>query len=294
MNKELLKTLVRDFRIPIGILEEPYFSHFKNLLDPYYKINDKIKLIEGIEGAAAHNFMQQKHELRGKITNHIKSNPVYETYNNFKVPDCDSSSKNFIYNENETKDIVCKVDLVKANFSMVKLYFPDLIPETSYEELVSLFTNQEYFKKSKILRQIIFSDLNPRKQVLLQKYHMSKFISAFDPENFNRITFASADEYSFLLEPDQSPDEIRLRVQEIFKEIGGEVKVEFYVIDRIHSSHPFYVKKYLDNKVEFSQVPKFFLPQVVRHYENQDKNPMDLFFEFEGKICQFKDFLFED
>ena len=43
MNKEIIKALIKDYDLPIAFYDEPYFSHFKELYEPLFAIEHKIK-----------------------------------------------------------------------------------------------------------------------------------------------------------------------------------------------------------------------------------------------------------
>ena len=65
------------------------------------------------------------------------------------------------------------------------------------------------------------------------------------------------------------------------------VKVEFFRLRQIHQEKPFFVKEYLDKKLEFKNIPTIFLPQVFKHYFDLPLRDDDLVFFHEGQKAKF-------
>lgn len=56
------------------------------------------------------------------------------------------------------------LDLKKVNYHVLKFYYPNLVLNThTYEDFIGQFTEFDYIRKSKYIRQVIFGNLNPKK-----------------------------------------------------------------------------------------------------------------------------------
>jgi hypothetical protein len=71
------------------------------------------------------------------------------------------------------------LDHVTANFNALKFYDPSIVLHcANWQELISKFTELEYFKRSKYFRQIVFGHLNPKKQAIISKFITSEVYRA--------------------------------------------------------------------------------------------------------------------
>lgn len=133
-----------------------------------------------------------------EIVDFIKSSRAYhDLCDENLLPDYETDKS---YNYQEDK-IYLSVDLKKANWQSVKWHDPLFINELgdSYEELLDKFNLPEVFKYSKHFRQYIFGNLNPKKQMKMQRYILEYVIKALEKFGFKK-EFVKHDEVCYSID----------------------------------------------------------------------------------------------
>lgn len=65
----------------------------------------------------------------------------------------------------------------KANFTALRHYNKDIVGgKDTYEDFLGMFTDENYFKESKYIRQVIFGNVNPKRQITYEKFLMDKVL----------------------------------------------------------------------------------------------------------------------
>lgn len=305
MNKELIRSLIKDYDLPIAFYEEPYFTHFKNLLDPFYKITEKIELMnQALKTKPQSDFIGQYKVVSDKVIQAILSNAAYQEFNSMKIEEkYKTPHKGFeqaqrLYTEhNVSTDLICSIDLVKANFSVLKAHNPEIVCNAkTYQDLMGQFTDCQYLIGSKKIRQVIFGNLNPKRQQTLQRYYMSwvkHYLVEQGGLQDEQILLSSSDELVFKLSG-QTPETVELMIEKCFENSETEVlkndyRLSFFKLKQIHPDHAFFAKEYLNPKgqVDFKNVPAQYLAQVVRYYLNQPIQEMDRKFILDNQVATF-------
>jgi len=82
INHKAHKRFVKDFSLPIQILQNPYFEYYKNLYDKVYDSNEKYKLfqntvntLDGIE-----QFFSETKKVMDSIIDKISVLEVYKKF----------------------------------------------------------------------------------------------------------------------------------------------------------------------------------------------------------------------
>ena len=204
---KLLKRFVKDYKLPIQVVQEPYFSYFMNLYDSQYKTKEKFKLLEESRNKfnSDDEFLEEYYKIRDKVITTIKALPEYKIYNEMDMKHFDILNYNFpkhdIFNMSNVGKYFISIDLKKANFQALKWLNPELVLNCdSYKEFLSKFTDLEYMHNSKYLREVIFGNMNPKRQVKVEKYMTNKILSLLLEYNTikeNEIRMFSNDELIF-------------------------------------------------------------------------------------------------
>lgn len=89
------------------------------------------------------------------------------------------TTKSFEYQEGKT---YLSIDLKKANWQCVKWHDPQFVNELgdTYEDMLGKFGLPEVFLHSKHFRQYIFGNLNPKKQMKMQRVILEHVISSLE------------------------------------------------------------------------------------------------------------------
>lgn len=299
ITNSIKKRFVKDFNLPINVFEDEYFKYF---IDLYYELfQTKLKYallvntVNHLEGEE--NFMKRFHQLKDLIIREISSKSEYKTLASHPelisiYTPANTISKKTIYQEEYDGKLIISIDLIKANFSSFKYYEPALINnKNSYDEFMADYTDLQYFKQSKQLRQIIFGNLLPKRQQAIQKniiHRICDQIIKNTAELSLEIMKAGSDEILISYNGSSSLHLIiKLIDDSIPEEYRPFCKVVPFHLTKIHPEKPFYVKKFEDGKVEFKQIPTVYFPQVFKHYFEIPIVEQDLIFYHEGCKAKF-------
>lgn len=300
LTNSLKKRFASDLKLPINIFSEPYFEYFMDLYNPDFKTKEKmeifIKLLEKFNNQE--EFFQNSERISSSVKDLISKTETYQKLNTFDMnkefPLEEQIKQQNIYIIPNVGKKLISVDLEKANFNVLKMIGLDKeIGSNTYNELLSKFTNDEYYFISKKIRQVIFGDLNPARQQRIQKFVINNLCKKLK-ENGCILSSASSDEIII-----QNQDMTSKDIKEILKDVPEEFKffrVEDFAFEKIDQNHDFFVKTTLTEngpKTEFKNVPGHIFAQVYKRYLNQDSNDYDVLFYHEGFLAQFKEKLFE-
>jgi hypothetical protein len=315
LSNSVKKRFVKDFSLPIQVIQEPYFSYYIDTLDEQYDTKKKLSyLYEMLDTFESTDKEKSFFEISSAITDGIISDikktnsyeklqsSILEEYNfdnDFKVKERN------IYNlENAGKTFI-SLDLIKANFNVLKLFNENLVLSSStYESLISKYTEFEYFKSSKYIRQVIFGNLLPKKQNKIQKKLINSLLVllsselGLDKEDFitassDEILISVKKEYlNELLE--RINNLISFKLNEDFNSFSflEFVKIESFKLESI-SERKYFVKKYDNNDIDFKGIPSTVFFQVFKKYHNQDITEYDKTFFFDGMLATFKSEVFD-
>jgi hypothetical protein len=300
----VLKRFVKDYNLPINMFDDERFNYFIELYDPLYGTKAKLDLLtttyDKLGGSEA-NFFKYATVLHDSVIDYIKSKPAYAEFiscdMNQYAPVVKFPEKN-LYSCDNANQCFVSIDVIKANFIAMKFFNEDLVDRMgSYEEFISQFTDHLYFQQSKQIRQVIFGNLNPKRQQTIQKHMISvlaNMMMEFEiPENVGLELFS------------MSSDEIILKVNDEedsydfvknFDVIDNHCRVNMFRLEQM-VPHKYFVKRmfpFQDGKIEFKCVPALFFSQVYKQFYSQDLHDFDFDFVHEGKLARFMMPLFTD
>jgi len=299
INHKAHKRFVKDFSLPIQILQNPYFEYYKNLYDNVYNSNKKYKLFQNTVNTlgSIEQFFSKTKRVMDSIIDEIS---VLEIYKKFNTDILDNYNvklnipKQDIYNQNNDSRYFLSIDLRKANYNALKFYDKGLVLDTNnYNEFISKYTDLEYIKQSKYIRQVIYGNLNPKKQQKIQLYIVSKILNdvVLKYFNINDLRNVSHDEIVVLINDldyviNHNPS-IYLDIDNYCRQLGIEVNIELFKLKQF-KPYPYYIKEYYEsNKVEFKSTPVVYFAQVYKNYFNMELTDYDLMFYYEGNIAKF-------
>jgi len=162
-------------------LNIPNYEHFDYYISQYSKLdrwknmNELINLYNDAENKIE-NIYKYKLEKVDEIINFVKSKRAYEDLStDTLLPDL-PTSKNMVYDE----DIIyLSIDMIKANWQVVKDYDPPFLNELgdTYTDFLNKFDLHPIFHHSKHFRQFIFGNLNPKRQIKAQRKVMETVLN---------------------------------------------------------------------------------------------------------------------
>lgn len=297
-STKVLNRFTKDFNLPINVTAPEHFEYFLNLYDEFFDSLKYFKMFTNLYeevGNDNENFFKENFKVIDNAIATVKQNNAYtefiaDTTNLFNkkndwvfnVPNntlykCTSVGKNFL-----------SIDLVKGNYAALKYYSQEIKKEDdskdnlilgshNFEEFISNFTDNDYFKKSKHFRQVVFGNMNPKRQITIEK-HMINEIAKKILENgiFEKedIFSYNNDEIVFELKNDFSKEE---EIQKIADELNIEIRIKKFHLKQLNPLHSF-IKIYDDDSFEFKCVDSTLMPQVIKHVTNKEVEKEDLLF----------------
>ena len=290
MSHTLRRMFVKETDAPIQIVQDPYFLYLVDLFDEYCAntktggLKDRLAcFLDCVNKCGGEQgFADASRSLRDGVIAHVMAKPEYQKFITFDMSPykTDGEKTNLYVPENHGKAFI-SVDLVKANFTALRQFDDHLVDgKVTYEDFISQFTEYEHFRNSRQVRQYIFGNLNPKRQMTIARYLIGLVAGVIKERFPDEIVVAS------------SHDEIVITTnfgatgENVETFIPIKVRVEEFILERI-GDHPFYLKQFFGTGFQLKAVPEYFLPQVYKHVRNLPLNDMDLFFFFEGKIARF-------
>lgn len=297
-GKDVLKRFTKDYNLPIKIYSEPYFSYLIELYDDYLNTKSKLNLLEKavLNFENESQFLANYFKVVDAIIDNIKSKPAFEEFNNCKLDQYQVTSKypkSDIYKQINTGKYFVSIDLVKANFQALKYFNAELVNDKSnYKEFLANYTDIEYFAESKHLRQVIFGNLNPKRQAKIERYLIELVINYLIENGIihaDEIKMVTTDELVFSISEEKINDWVDKvdTLTDVIKEtLSIDVDIEVFKLESVLDSY--YVKEFLNKEgYQLMCVPQLYFPQVYKAYHGLEIEDKDLVFYHEHKLAKF-------
>lgn len=165
-----------DLNIPEFKEFDYYISQYKRI-DRWKDMDTLLELFNDLE-SKVDNVLEYKVAKSNEIIAYIKDTRTYSEMclENFIK---DYPSKNIEYQDDT---FYLSIDINAANWLAIKKYEPPFLKELgeTYNDLLDKFEVHDSLKRSKQFRQYIFGNLNPRKQVKVQRSIIEEFITKYN------------------------------------------------------------------------------------------------------------------
>lgn len=296
---EVRKRFVSDMKLSFPVLEDPYFDYYIELYDEMYNTSERLELLKNdiSKFKSQEEFLKAYYEVRNNMIEAL-NNEAFKKFNTMDMNDFSLGKVNYpkkdVFNVSNVGKIFVSIDLVKANFQALKYVDKDIVlGANTYEELVSNFTDMDYIKKSKYIRQVIFGNLNPKRTVTVERYLIQKVLNLllYTKDVIEKeIKMVSNDEIVYEITNDLDIEKIS-NLRTIIKEITDiDVDIEVYILKQIGNVKPFFIKEFLNKEGnEIMCVPQDFKPQVLKYLMGKETNEYDRSFINQGMIASYKD-----
>lgn len=304
ITETLKSRFCKDMNLAIKIFEEPYFANFLKLYDVQFnsiaKYNRFVSAVN--QFGSEQDYFEAYNRLKDDVIEYLNSNPEMAFF--AKEEDmgkfvCQNKGypTNDIFKETNDGKFFVSIDMVKGNFTALHHYNPNIVKGCdTYEEFIRTFTDVPHFVESKYIRQVVFGNVNPKRQVTYEKYLMDLVLTKLletgvvKPEN---VEFFSTDEIVISVPAEMICDRI---VKEVFynsvmnvvqwaKDNNINVRGEFFELRKIPGTSG-YVKKFMMGKageIDFKCLDFLTMPFVLRAYQKEEPIEMDRVFLYEGK-----------
>ena len=303
------RRFVKDFNLPINLVDSPYFEYYMERYDffPMEDWNSCVNKINREYDGNVNKWLETYSTIRDNVITTIENSAAFQAFNNANMKDWVIPHFNVgdlnIYNNSNTGSVFISIDLKKANFQALRKFNPDIVMGCdSYEDLMSYFGGDEYFKKSKYTRQVIFGKLNPKRTIYFEKYLISTIFGNENNHSFKyllnnaELVTVKSDEIVFRVSNIKLFDKEFLTTlkQEIKNNHDLEVSVEIFKLYRIVSENhngttiDGYIRDfYLDGKTDLKNVSSIFFPQIYAFTKGLAVGEIDLYFRAEDQTAKF-------
>jgi hypothetical protein len=300
LTTKLKKALVKDFSIPIQIVDSEDWNYYLSITDPFYgslsaerKMISMLTTLQKTHTNIEEQFYVESKALTKGIIEEIKNTKAYEDFSNLDMNNfntkINAGQKSNLYTQAFVNKTFYSIDLKKANYQALKYINPELVLNSdSYQDLVTQFTDFEYFKDSKQIRQVIFGNLNPKRQQQVQKHIMNELIDLLLLKGLNTENIISCSSDEIVFEKDNISFDLFefMDNREILNDI--EFHVNCFELKTLEEGKNLLYKKDLaDNSVAFKGINSNYIFECIKKYNNQPINVSDITFYHEGRLCQY-------
>lgn len=303
--KQFRSKFVKDYQLPIQVVQSPYFEANLKLLEDDCKANTKyLDLLETVRDKFNGNmqkFLEYRHSVEDQILGYILNSEAYKAFNGDKstIPsETPIVGSPELYTKEQCGCFFVSYDMIKANFQALRYANPAIVKDCeTYEQFIEKFTDIEYFKHAKQLRQVLFGKLNGKRTSSIEKYISNLFakefsqrlgVYGFTPYSIktDEIIFkfnGSEKQFGTMKVSNEEFKGFRFRVNK-FKLVSKDFK-------RGNSDKNLtaYIKEdYLNGgRRTLHCVPDTYYPQVYKLLNGMEITPSDLKFYYDHELCTF-------
>ena len=293
MEIKLRQRFCKDNGITLQIFQSPYFEERLELFGYLDKYKEFEKFIEIEFHNNIEEYFQYYNELKDRIIDYIKTSKTYIALNSDdmnKYPKLLNIKQGDTYKSYNIGKKFISIDMKKANFSALVHYGNmNEIPffnSYNYKEFIMQFTPYEYFVESKYIRQVIFGNCNPKRQIHYESYLMSNLINSMIDLNL----FTIEDVYSMNSDEFIIAMNDNINTQAIFdfcdKFTDFPISYQEFIVGQLVGTQAFIKKDTTTNEITFKCINPYEAPFIYRWYKNQEYMDNDALFIFEGKLAK--------
>lgn len=297
-NLEYIKDFIDLDKLPIqGIRNLGYFEYALERLGKLQEWIEFLRIQEEKFGGDHGRYKDYYWETKEAFLKYTKSLPEYQAFQNrdlkefgFQFPQ--GVSKGNQYTENNTGRVLLSIDLKKANYQALK--YCGVFGDTStYEDLISKFTDLPFLVKSKYLRSVVFGQLNPGRHITIESWLMNTLVRPEISDQLKLVCMAS-DELIYEVPGDleYNLDETRETIQ---ANTGLSVTAEIY---RLHEyileaeisgkQYQIYGKENLETgKIEYKCIPSNLYLMFSKLITSSSLCDYDKWIEHDGVLAEY-------
>jgi hypothetical protein len=302
----LLKRFCKDTNTPINVFEQPYFEQRLKILNPIFHCIEKFNLFteELNQYNNKEDYFNYYNQVKENAIQTIKNNNSFQTFNTMPWNPAKSEypTKDFYKSQFHNKYII-SIDMIKANFSALKVYDPNIFNNAeTWEEFIAQFTDHKHIIKSKYIRQVIMGTCNPKRQVSYEKSLMIDLANHLK-ENNETIEIYSLTNDEIIIVPKES--EILTKTMEQYKEITDIInkwkhpdiiRISIFGLQKLPVTDGWYRFIY-DGKEyseDFKKMPAEYYHQAVLWHKKEKVTENDLVLYHDGHLAKLLEPIFPD
>ena len=295
ITEKLNKRFCKDNNLSINVYKEPYFTSRLKLYGCYDDYQDFVKMIEEKFSGNEESYFAYYNEVKDKIIDYIKNSATYKY-----LQTADMSALNYrgttitsdypdreVYKENLIGKSFISIDMCKANYTALVAYgmqtelpfVPDEIG-FNYYKFIKQFTDNTHIINSKYIRQVVFGNCNPKRQIHFEKCMMLNLLERLiHSKSINKedIYSVRADE---IIIDGFNPGLIHMLITTEFP-----VSFEYFKLGRIYGTSG-YIKNIANNEIKIKCASSDELPFIYRLLKGEEVQPEDLIFTYNGQLAQ--------
>lgn len=305
ISTKLKERFCTDCNIPIKIFKEPYFMDRLELLNDLYGTLEKWHtfLEELKKYNSEQDYFEEYNRVKDKAINCIKNSEGYQIFNEddmnkYRVTHANLPGKDIYHPSNDGKKFI-SIDMKKANFSALQHYgdciFKSMFSGAStWEDFISLFTDNKHIINSKYIRQVILGNCNPKRHITYEKHLMDNTIGLIKGLLPNNIVFFSNDEIIFDITHHKCIASIlTYELQKYLNEYSSiPLKVECFILHKIKGTDGYYKEIFKENgktEIELKCVNSYIMPFIVRKLKGEEITESDKVFYHDGLLAKFEE-----
>ena len=301
MSKELNRRFCDDRKLPLKIYSGSIFIDRLKLFEEYENYINYCQEVRRMFDDTQ-KYFEYYNQIKDKAIDYIKGSETFQLLNSddmnkyackYNFPQSD------VYKASNIGKRFISIDMSKANFSALVAYGrtvgTEFFKNFNYREFMEQFTNVEHIINSKYIRQVIFGNCNPRRQVTYEKYLMSLLLERLLNEDSiyeRHVSSLCSDE--IILKADEFNTDTILKIQEVVDEMSLTIplKLEYYQLGKVEGSDAFIKKVFSDLEYELSYTYDIKCaspdeaPFIYRLVKNQPIKDEDNIFYYNGKLAK--------
>ena len=294
---EMRKYFVKETKAPIPTLQSPFFEYYLHLYEN--RLGLETKYNEFLTKFSNMDYRNKFYTTLDTLIADMKhGNLIYQGFITADMSSYDNpytplhSCKKLYKSTNAHKKFI-SLDFITANFYACKQYDSNFFgPATTYSEwLIVAHPDGKHFSESKNFRQILFGNLNTKRQQKIERYYLGLLLEKIHTRyNLDEleVTILSADECIF-----PYSEQLERAIDDVLSEWEADATLAFKIRKEIFTLNPTilssaYVRSMDNGEDKFFCAPKHQFAQVYKRYYGLeiDMNH-DLVFEHEGILVRY-------
>lgn len=308
ISNTLKQRFVKDTGLPIKVFTSPYFESRLNLFESQFGAKTKFAefthmLSEKFESEA--EFFNEQDRVKQAALDYLNSNEAMmrfsreEDMNRFAIHNTGYPNSG-VFKDCYVGKYLLSIDMRKANFTALRHYNPSIFDGVeTYEDFIGKFTDSDYIKQSKYIRQVIFGQINPKRQQTYERYLMDNVLTSLFSRTHverNKVLYFGSDEIVIDISEFVHDGRLDNKFSEMVKRVvdkayseGINVRAEYYQLGKIEGSKG-YFKLFMfetSNKgIEFKGLDSIEFPFVIRAFRGEIPCEEDYIFIHEGRLAK--------
>jgi len=306
LSHSIRKRFVKDYELPITIVQDPFWDYYMDLYDKAFSTKTLLADLEQAinKCGGEKEFFEESDRISKTIIKDIGETEAFKKFNTpLKIDQKEQEEANKWLMENGNKDLYIAensdkcfvaIDMTQANFNSLADYDPAIVLYSQtwgdlLEKYIEDYRIFYYFSKSKYFRQVVFGNLNPRRQRSLIRFiNTTKILPKIKDQ---KVVSVSDDQCVFEI-PETQRENLSHIEWEWREKISVPVKVTAFKLKRI-GDKPYYVREE-PAKETFKCCPAHYFNEIYKYYYGMELGILDGHTYHEGRIVKYTRPLFND